>query len=595
MNNLNVANNLLLKSLTINKESQEEYAYFLNFQALFQEYDILFTFERLIEIFEFVISPSDKIVNGAVYTPPYIREFIVKSCYNKLDIKSKISDISCGCGGFLFDFAKKLKTKYGKTFYEIFKENIYGVDITNYSIIRTKILLSILALSKGEDIPSFKFNLFVKNSLEFNWFEEVEDIRNNNGFDIIVGNPPYVGANHIDEISKKLLKSWSVASIGKADLYIPFFQIGLKWLKPKGFLGYITVNNFYRSLNGRKLRCYLNGQDITLIDFGAEQVFKGKNTYTCICLINKRKGNMKYSKCPSSSIHLLQETDFININYESLDNEEGWLLDNYSVKSNMSKIENIGEKLGDKYAIRNGLATLRNEIYIFKPIKEIPRFFFLTRNGKSYKIEKSICRNVIKPNVLKKENEIEILKEKIIFPYKEISEADIFGNKTKKNIVITESEFTKKYPHAYNYLTEHKNELSKRDKGKKKYENWFAFGRTQALNIQGQKLFLPYMSNRPYFVYSSEENLLFYNGYAIISDNEKDLLFIKKILLSNVFWYYVKHKSKPYTGGYFSLAKNYIKNFGIPDFTTQERTQFMRLKKESSINNFLMKKYKIII
>ena len=70
------------------------------------------------------------------------------------------------------------------------------------------------------------------------------------GFDVVVGNPPYVGASKIDRDTLELVKQWEVSSTGKADMYIPFFQIGIESLVDGGVLGYITVNNFYRSING---------------------------------------------------------------------------------------------------------------------------------------------------------------------------------------------------------------------------------------------------------------------------------------------------------------------------------------------------------
>jgi len=74
---------------------------------------------------------------------------------------------------------------------------IFGVDIKDYCISRTKLLLSLFAITDGEDIESFDFNLFVANSLNFEW-ETVPVIRERGGFDVIIGNPPYVGASKID-------------------------------------------------------------------------------------------------------------------------------------------------------------------------------------------------------------------------------------------------------------------------------------------------------------------------------------------------------------------------------------------------------------
>ncbi len=75
--------------------------------------------------------------------------------------------------------------------------------------------------------------------------------------------------------------------MGHPDLYIPFFEIGLTLLKEKGMLGFITMNTFFKSVNGRALRGYFQSKnyDLKIVDFGSTQVFQSKPTYTCVCLI----------------------------------------------------------------------------------------------------------------------------------------------------------------------------------------------------------------------------------------------------------------------------------------------------------------------
>ena len=107
---------------------------------------------------------------------------------------------------------------------------------------------------------------------------------------------------------------------------------------------------------------------------------------------------------------------------------------------------------------------------------------------------------------------------------------------------------------AYEYLLANRETLKKRDKGAREYEAWYAFGRTQALNISGYKLLFPYIADAPYFVISDNKDLLFYNGYALVSDDLRKLKIAQKILQSNVFWYYIKNSSKPYGGDYYALA-----------------------------------------
>jgi len=600
INKLHSVNNKLIQDLIIN-EQNEEFESLNSFIKLFEKNEQAFSLEELIELFEFVISPADKEVNGAVYTPHYIREYIVAEAIKKAGERKSISnlkfgDIACGCGGFFITIVNIIKQNTSKSYFEIFKNNIFGLDIQSYSIERTKILLILLAISNGEDCVEFDFNLFLGNALDFDW-KAVAAINENNGFDIIVGNPPYVGSTKIDDESKQLLKNWSVSSTGKSDLYIPFFEIGMENLNSTGILGYITVNTFYKSLNGRSVRRYFskNKFDLSIVDFGGEQLFKKRSTYTCICIIGKTPSNgISYIKTTSDNIGNLKPKDFISIKYESLNDFDGWHLISGQKKNIISKIENAGVQLGKKFEIRNGFATLHNDLYVFKPIRESEDFYFLERRGKEFIIEKGICRNAIKPNTLKSEIEIEENTEKLIFPYLVMNgETDLFDKSKKTVKIIDEVHFKNNYPNAYKYLLFHKDELSLRDKGEREYETWYAFGRNQALTLHGYKLLFPYISSTPCFVFTEDKDFLFYNGYAILSESIIELKVLQKILMSKIFWYYIKSTSKPYSGQFFSIAKNYVKNFGICDLTEQDKEKLLDLNDPNEIDDFLIRKYEI--
>ncbi len=567
--------------------------------------DIDFNPEELLELFEFVISPADKEVNGAVFTPKFIREFIVIETIikykkqNKQISTAKFGDIACGCGGFFLTIADKLKLETNKSYSEIFKENIYGVDIQNYSIERTKILLSLYAILNGEDELNFEFNLYQGNSLNFDWYS-VKEIKENKGFDIIVGNPPYVGSSKIDDETKLLLKNWSVSASGKSDLYIPFFEIGIENLNSKGVLGYITVNTFYKSINGRSVRNYFskNSFDLSIIDFGGEQLFKNRSTYTCICVVGKSPSlKVKYIKSISSNINSIKKKDYINILYSKLNDFDGWYLISEKTRKIISKIENTGRQLGEKFEIRNGFATLRNKIYVFKPESESDNYYHFVKEDIEFKIEKEICRNAIKPNILKSESEIIKRTEKILFPYNIIQGSENLFNENNNRLlqIIDEDLLEANFPFAYEYLLSQKDNLSKRDKGNKKYEKWYAFGRNQALTLNSNKLLLPYITNEPCFVFTEDKELLFYNGFAILSDLSEDLFVVQKILMSKIFWFYIEKTSKPYAGNYFSVAKNYIKNFGICDLSEKEKQELLNMNDKDKIDSFLINKYDIIL
>ncbi len=81
INRIKVRNNIFIKSYVIEKENKIEYQCLEEFLLILKDEIQKFDLEALIELFEFVISPSDRIVNGAIYTPNYIRKYITDNSY----------------------------------------------------------------------------------------------------------------------------------------------------------------------------------------------------------------------------------------------------------------------------------------------------------------------------------------------------------------------------------------------------------------------------------------------------------------------------------------------------------------------------------
>jgi adenine-specific DNA-methyltransferase len=580
INKLQTKYNTFLQTYSIDKSDKEEYERLIEFVSVIDSDLVHFGFEELIELFEFVISPADRIVNGEIYTPENIRKFIVKETLNKQTVITdlfKISDIACGCGGFLFNASIELKKKTNKSYSDIFSNHIYGLDIQEYSINRTKLLLTLLALSEGEDVNTFKFNLYNGDALSFNW--KIQN-PNFNGFNIVVGNPPYVCSRNIPEDSKKLLENWKVCKSGHPDLYIPFFQIGIENLNPNGILGYITMNTFFKSVNGRALREYFqeNQFSFKIIDFGNNQIFKSKSTYTCICLIeNSKSSAIEFAR----SNKKLNNMIFNKIKYSKLDAFKGWNLNKNEI---IDKIEDTGVSFGELYKTRNGIATLKNNIYIFNPIDENNDYYYL-QNGKVYEIEKDICKDIINPNKFTQAESVDSIKVKAIFPYEYVN---------NRAILLDEKFIKTNYPKAYKYLTDKKKILGTRDKGNGKYQNWYAYGRNQSLEKLKYKLFFPHITpSTPNFTIDTDENLLFYNGLAVVTENEKELHFLKKLMTSRLFWTYIELSSKPYGSGYYSLSRNYIKNFGVYNFDDKEKDFIINTNEQKEIDTFIESKYGI--
>lgn len=579
-NGWSVGSNQLLLSYLLSESDKS-----MGFVAQIAQDDNVLTIEDLTKLFEYVVSPADRIVTGAVYTPKNVRRKILQNVLGDKNVEElyriRIADISCGCGGFLMDAALWIHEKTGKKYSDIYRDNIWGIDIQDYSIERTKILLSLLAISEGED-EDFEFNLLNRDTLDFvcdDWNDQYS------GFDIIVGNPPYVCSRNLSAETHEKLKKYDVCSSGHPDLYIPFFKIAIEMLNNEGRLGYITMNTFLRSVNGRAIRNYFSRykHTISIVDFRGFQIFESKNTYTCLFFLDKRINSdvIKYAVDDRGS--LAESIQYISIPYADLEDNKGWTLNKYK---SATAIESIGIQIKDYCPSRHGIATLSNDTFIFKPIAEDKRYYYIESNGKRYPIEKRICRNIVNPNKLNSVDTFDLLLEKVIFPYR------VDGTRAS---VFDTGEMNRRFPKALAYLKARKEVLLKRDKGNTKaYPQWYAFGRTQSLVMPRFKLFFPKFANRPlHCVIHDDPELLLYNGLAFVSSDERRLRILKAIIESELFWEYIQANGKPYASGYYSLSGVDIKHFGIPQFTNEEENELLAIDDKTSQEKWLKQYYSI--
>ena len=528
--------------------------------------------DDLIVIFEILVDLDEKKSKGVVYTPPVIRDYISMKAIGNQSIPVLI-DPSCGCGAFLISSVRSIKKYHDVSYGDLFDKYIYGADIDEHSIEKCKVLLSLLAIeTEGEFVNEYK-NLYVCNSLDM-----FSKRKYKHKYDVVIGNPPYVRAKNINDEVKTSLKEWNVVS-GNVDLYIPFYQLGIELLKKDGVLGYISPNTFLQSVNGRGLRNYIRDEKVSarIINFKGVQKFPGITSYTCVVFLTvDGKTDMEYAICTDGSI---EECQYTNYNISEYSDNQAWRFGNADVDKLIYKIEHQPTKLDD-YGIRNGLATLCNDLFFFTSEREDSNYYYRTYNDKKYKIEKGICIDVAKPNIMR--SEIDLIKkgEKAIFPY-------------ENGAVIPEKRMRSDYPCAYDFLRKYKDKLDGRDKGKTNhYPAWYAYGRTQGMNNTGLKVLVPYMADRGVAIISEDESLLFYCGYAVFAKDERTLLLLKYFIESDVFWFYIRMTSKPYSKGFMALAKNYIKNFGIPSLSNAEEETILSLPANER-EEFIAELYKI--
>ena len=556
LNTLEIKNNHIVKELLITQHDAD-FNLLQEFKSKIHHFHPApMTMEDMIDLFEFVVSPADRIVTGAVYTPKHVRENIIKTCLNTIPNERmqhiRAADIACGCGGFLMDVALFLHNNTGRTFCDIYQKSIYGIDVQEYSVERTKILLSLLALLHGEDLD-FDFNVLQADTLDFNTVEWNHAYTH---FDVIVGNPPYVCSRNVDATTREKMLKYEVCQSGHPDLYISFFQIATEMLNDGGKLGFITMNSFIRSVNGRAVRNYFSrgSHDISILDFRGYQIFQKKSTYTCLFFLAKNQASDTLHYAVNENGDLSVTPEFANIPYGQLNNKKGWSLNDFDA---VRQMESTGIPIGKYCQSRHGIATLSNKTYIFKPVMEDDNYYYLESKDRRFPIEKAICRNVVNSNKLNSEVSFESIIEKLIFPYY------INGGRAT---IIEESVMKSIFPYAYAYLCSQRKQLAKRDKGKiDKYPTWYAYGRTQSLIMPKYKLFFPKFANKPlHCVLRDDADLMLYNGVAFVSDDLEKLQVLKSVLDSDAFWSYIVKNAKPYSTGYYSLSGVDIKNFGIP-------------------------------
>lgn len=322
----------------------------------------------------------------------------------------RIVDPACGSGVFLimaFDFLKaelgrvndKIADLQGKDQHiqdlidpdsEILTNNLFGVDVNSESVEIAKLSLWIKTARRGKVLDSLSGNLRVGDSLiedsnfayldhAFTWETAFPRVFAEGGFDVVLGNPPYVRMEHLKALKPYLEKRYEVAS-DRADLYCYFFERGLRLLKPGGRLGFISSNTFFKTGSGKPLRDYLRREATieSVVDFGDLQIFEGVTTYPAI-LTMKRGAAPKAHALRFWKVNALTENNF-QATWEAAAGPYpqaalglgSWELENPVLRALRDKIINGRKSLKDVYGSPGrGIVTGLNAAFIIDtPTKE---------------------------------------------------------------------------------------------------------------------------------------------------------------------------------------------------------------------------------
>ena len=547
---------------------------------------------KLLEnVFEALVDDCEKRENGVVFTPCYIVEYILENTLNEqLAEDSVIIDPACGSGAFLVLAAEKLTLRLNKSVAETVSQNIFGIDLSEDNVRRTKELLTLLVLSYGESADSLCFNIKVADSLKENWFE----LFGKKTFHFVIGNPPYVNTHDMskDTISY-LKKNYRTTQKGTFNIFYAFIEQSMKFLSPNGMLGFIIPNNYLTITAAEDLRKYLveNKYLSKIIDFGENMIFAPVRTYNSLLFLKAcGSENLMYATIKKSSDvkGALNNANFLCMAIDDLDSS-GWKLLDENERANIKKIEQAGSPI--KPYIRVGIATLRDNVYLVDGFDQEKGMYYKFFEGTRYLIEPEITRSIYKVSNIKAESSLADAKQAIIFPYTEIEQYSLVDTPNKNYQIIPEHIMAQRYPQCYQYLCRCRTILDTRDKGKGNAVAWYAYGRSQGLGNNSRKLLFPTFSLHPKFMLEESRQTLFCNGYAILESPQFDLEILQKILNSVVMDYYVSKTSYAIEGNYKCYQKKYIQRFSVPQFTDDELTYLKNEPNMSSINQFLIEKY----
>ena len=587
-----IENALIRKFLDINGIDFKKSKYISNLLTnrnddLMKKFNLLVKLDLndLVMCFETLVPSEDAKKYGAVFTPVEITSLMARKAISELKAGNQnlnnvtVVDPAVGCGALLVSMLIELFKETNKKPSSILK-NFTGVDISDDSIKRCHKLLNLASLFLG-DAKECSPTLICTDSLKYNYKKK---------YDIVIANPPYVRFQDLDIETRKYLKNnWDTCKAGNYNLYFPFFELANNLMSENSVSIYITPNGFQGSSSGRSLRKWAVKEKFfdSILDFGSNRVFNAM-TYTCITVSSKKrnekifyyqsKGLIELPKLPIDW-EIQKSTEFMP------PADSVWEFVNKNQLKNYNAIKKHKTKLSSIVNISYGLATLRDNLYILDGSVTSEGYYTKKHNNVIYLIEPGSTSGVIKVSGTTSAN-IGNTKTRIIFPY-EIT--------TGAYKAYGEEELSNLYPKCYQYLLAVKYELDKRDYGKKEYEKWYAYGRTQGLKTLGKSIVTPLYSGKPNFMLTELiQNHFMVNGCKIeVIDKDKYYLeFILKLLNSKVLEFYINSTSNSITGGFFAYQKSQLSDFRIPEISIQEQISACELE-TNEFNKFIANLYSI--
>ncbi len=478
---------------------------------------------------------------GKVYTPAWVVDYMLIPLFDGSLRSVRICDPACGSGDFLVPIAKQIcermlaASKRDRPQYIETLKGLTGYDIDAKAVKHCRQRLS--SVSRDMLGQEFSHDFWRVQEIDAMDAQKADQGR----FDWVVGNPPYVRIQHLEADRRDKIKraGWNYF-YGSSDLYIVFFELGLRLLKNGGNLRFISPSGWIRNDAGKLMRKDVESRHsiISLCDFRDYQVFPSVSTYTCITHI--RKGMNKAGEV----IRQWKDGSF-SVQANLVKYESRW-----AVADNLKTPSSDFVKLSDIAEIRVGIQTLADRIFILEDVGRNGRLVTVTDGQKQFRVEEKAVRRILKASVLKQGKDR--VNRVVIYPY------------NSKGKLISENQFANKFPLAYEWLLVNKDQLLGRDKGTFCESKWYGYGREVGIQSAfGRKILTSGMNPKPNFQICDDPDTLFYSGYCVKPRNGIKLVALQKALNSPEMDRHIRTFAQPFRGGWYSYAKRYISDFPI--------------------------------
>ncbi len=469
----------------------------------------------------------------------------------------------------------KRKNRLGGELFNLTQERLFEESAAQKKKRQAQVAKKEKELNKlAAEIDEIKSNKIFENAFE--WRFEFPEVLNDEGdflgFDVVIGNPPYIRQEAFSS-NKPYLQAHYQTAAGTADLFVYFVERGMQVLADKGQFVYILPNKWMRAGYGKNLRNWVDQFTInSIVDFGDLPVFEEATTYPCIWQMTKTQPDEKTFQAVEIDSLDFEESlgQFIAENQfdvnQSLLLENGWTLVNDKVQQLLEKLKNQGTSLAEYVdgKIYRGVLTGLNEAFV---IDEDTKNQLIEEDPKSAEIIKPFLagRDIKRYQQPKS--------DKFLILFKNGDTRNWFGELEEENAW---KKLQERYPAVTNFLSQFK------EKAKARYDQGHYWWELRACDyydeFEKSKVMLPDISIKCEALYNDGNFYCANTAYIIPKLKKSDL----GVLNSRLVLFFYGNITQTIRGGYYRFIRQYLEQIPMVDSNSLDAKvdQILALKKE---------------